>query len=354
MTRWRRSAVWATLLVALALVLTVTLGALHLTRFHESFRSQFESRAALSAQIYAESVGRASDTAHLQTLTQAFVRGDVLFAQIVQNGVVIAEDRTEAALEMELDVMDFRGQLQRRERPLDNGATYFELIRPLNTLGPSAGDDGPTYVRIGFSLERVRSALQSEALLTIGVGLALVLVVGLAAGVYLVRSRPRSAERGHAVADTGSPATTEPAGISGATAHNDETPAEDAPDTTSTASPDGVRVGALRIDPRAKTVSVDDRVVELTPKEYDLVRLLASEPGRVFSNREILDEVWAADNAHAPTSKDVKQYIYLLRQKLERDAGRPELIVTVRGFGYKLATEAPSPHDDDDSGGRDT
>lgn len=341
MTRWRRSAVWAALLVGLALVLTTTLGALHISRFHDSFQAQFESRAALSAQIFAESVGRASDASHLQTLTQAFVRGDVIFAQVVGNGVVVAEDRTEAVLDPELRVMDFQGQVQRRHRTFEDGTAYFELVRPLSSLGSdSAGSGEPSYVRVGFSLERVRSAVQSEALLTIGVGLVLVLAVGLAAGVYLVRVRPGSnpsdvgdtleAER----SQTGPEPTPAPD-----PSESEPTDSEPTPPTPTT---DWHHVGDLKIDPRGKEVYVGDRPVELTPKEYDLVRLLASEPGRVFSNREILDEVWASENAHAPTSKDVKQYIYLLRQKLERDAGRPELIVTVRGFGYKLATEPSS------------
>ena len=332
MTRWRRSAVWAITFVGLTLVLTTTLGALHLSRFHDSFRGQFESRAALSAQIFAESVGQASDGTHLQTLTQAFVRGDVLFAQVVQNGVVIAEDRTEAVLDADLGVMDFEGQLQRRTRTLGNGLPYVELIRPLNALDGSANAEEPSYVRVGFSLERVRSALQSEALLTIGVGLALVTIVGLAAGLYLIRSRPR-ASGDRVERDAPSESLAEPA------------PQPDAGAPTTTDGSDLIRIGALRIDPRGKAVYVDDRVVELTPKEYELVRLLASEPGRVFSNREILEEVWASENAQVPTSKDVKQYIYLLRQKLERDASRPELIVTVRGFGYKLAADASAPTD---------
>lgn len=324
MKRWRRSAIWATLLVGLTLVLTTVLGALHLSRFHESFRAQFESRAALSAQIFTESVGQASDETRLQTLTQAFVRGDVLFAQVVQNGVVIAEDRTESVLDADLEVTDNPGQRQRRQRTLQRGLTYFELVRPLDGQNGSSGSSEPSYVRIGFSLERVNSALQSEALLTIGVGLALVLAVSLAAGLYLVRTRPRAAD---AVPASDSGRAIEPTHANGAStaSHND-----------------WIRLGTLQIDPRGKEVYVDDHVVELTPTEYDLVRLLASEPGRVFSNREILEEVWASQNTNAPTSKDVKQYVYLLRQKLERDAGRPELIVTVRGFGYKLALQGSS------------
>ena len=349
MTRWRRSAVWAALLVGLTLVLTTTLGALHLSRFHDSFRAQFESRAALSAQIFAESIGRASDETHLQTLTQAFVRGDVLFAQVVDNGVVIAEDRTEAVLDTDLHVMDFEGQLQRRSRTLEDGTGYYELIRPLSALNAddATGPAEPTYVRIGFSLERVRSAVQTEALVTIGVGLGLVAIVGLGTGIYLVRSRPRadraSADRDDARSATApSPSTLEPERVS----PESESHGDEAAGPTSTPESERVRVGSLQIDPRGKEVYVDDHAVELTPKEYELVHLLASEPGRVFSNREILDEVWAAENAHAPTSKDVKQYIYLLRQKLERDAGRPELIVTVRGFGYKLAPDVASSERD--------
>jgi DNA-binding response OmpR family regulator len=95
-----------------------------------------------------------------------------------------------------------------------------------------------------------------------------------------------------------------------------------------------ITCGNIRIDDRAKTVTIGAEPVALSPKEYELLRLLASEPGRVFTNEEIINSLWDGGRA---TSSDVKQYIYHLRNKIERDPQVPQLIVNIKGFGYKLA-----------------
>lgn len=102
------------------------------------------------------------------------------------------------------------------------------------------------------------------------------------------------------------------------------------------ARPSVLRVGNLEIDDGLKQVKVDGRIVSLSPKEYELLKLLASEPGRVFSHQEIISEVW--QNKPLISSGDVVKYIYLLREKLEENPDEPKIILTVRGFGYKLAT----------------
>lgn len=98
-----------------------------------------------------------------------------------------------------------------------------------------------------------------------------------------------------------------------------------------------IEVGELSIDDEKKEVRLRGQPVELSPKEYDLLRLLASRPGKVFSHREILEKIWAGSDF--ASSEDVKKYIYLLRNKIEQDPEEPKLILTVRGFGYKLAVE---------------
>lgn len=97
-----------------------------------------------------------------------------------------------------------------------------------------------------------------------------------------------------------------------------------------------VRVGPLSIDDETKEVQVNGERVHLTPKEYELLSLLASRPGRVFSSDEILQHVWA-DRSSGESTEDVKKYIYYLRGKLDRYLGGASSIETVRGFGYKLA-----------------
>ena len=93
---------------------------------------------------------------------------------------------------------------------------------------------------------------------------------------------------------------------------------------------------SLEIDDTRKVVILRGKEVALSPKEYALVGLLSSEPGRVFSRQEILSRLWP-DNRYA-TSQDVQKYVYLLRKRLEDDPSHPKFILTVRGFGYRLAS----------------
>lgn len=95
-----------------------------------------------------------------------------------------------------------------------------------------------------------------------------------------------------------------------------------------------IQLGSLQIDDERKEVRLQGQTIELSPKEYDLLKLLASRPGKVFSHREIIEAIWQ-DNPYA-SSEDVKKYIYLLRNKIEKDVEDPKIILTVRGFGYKL------------------
>ncbi len=95
--------------------------------------------------------------------------------------------------------------------------------------------------------------------------------------------------------------------------------------------------GPVEIDDQAKTVSLDGQQVSLSPREYSLLKLLAGDPGKVFSHQEIIERVWPPDN-RADTS-DVKQYIHLLRSKIESMPGRPALVKTVKGFGYKFEAQ---------------
>ena len=93
-------------------------------------------------------------------------------------------------------------------------------------------------------------------------------------------------------------------------------------------------IGALAVDRRAHRVSLDGTEVALTPKEYDLVALLASDPGRVFTRTEIFDEVWDP-HWYGPT-KTLDVHVASVRRKL----GDPGWIETVRGVGFRLVDPA--------------
>lgn len=95
-----------------------------------------------------------------------------------------------------------------------------------------------------------------------------------------------------------------------------------------------VRSGDLAIDLARHEVSIDGRAVRLTPSELRLLLLLAEQPGRPRSRREILRHLSGADPAGHERACDV--HIANLRRKLERDPSRPERLLTLRGVGYAL------------------
>ena len=91
----------------------------------------------------------------------------------------------------------------------------------------------------------------------------------------------------------------------------------------------------LRLDPGARRVTVDDRAVELTAIEFDLLRVLAEGRGRVLSREQLLEKVWGGEYFGELRVVDV--HLGHVRQKL----GRPELIATVRGVGYRFEDTSP-------------
>jgi two-component system response regulator RegX3 len=94
------------------------------------------------------------------------------------------------------------------------------------------------------------------------------------------------------------------------------------------------KVGGVRVDLGRHMVTVDDKPVQLTPSEFRLCALLAQEPERVFSRRQIMEYLW--DSPYVGDQHACEVHISNLRRKLERDPSKPERILTVRGVGYKL------------------
>jgi len=90
----------------------------------------------------------------------------------------------------------------------------------------------------------------------------------------------------------------------------------------------------VQIDENKKLIQFGDRKIVLTPKEFALFSLLASEPGRVFSAEEIIAHLWS--HRQRPSAANVHQCIYLLRKKIEVDVEQPRWLISVKGFGYKL------------------
>jgi two-component system response regulator RegX3 len=91
----------------------------------------------------------------------------------------------------------------------------------------------------------------------------------------------------------------------------------------------------VTIDLVRHLVTVRGEQVNLTRSEFQLLRLLAARPGQVFERAQIMEELWQSEFDGDERACDV--HISNLRQKIERDAQRPELVLTVRGVGYKFA-----------------
>ncbi|CAM4027621.1 response regulator transcription factor [Bordetella tumulicola] len=97
-------------------------------------------------------------------------------------------------------------------------------------------------------------------------------------------------------------------------------------------------VSGLSIDPVARDATVDDRPLDLTPREFDLLYFFARHPGKVFSRMDLLNQVWGYQ--HEGYEHTVNTHINRLRTKIEADPSEPNRILTVWGRGYKFAAAA--------------
>jgi DNA-binding response OmpR family regulator len=95
-----------------------------------------------------------------------------------------------------------------------------------------------------------------------------------------------------------------------------------------------IEVDGLRIDTARRVVEVDGQPATLTYLEFELLRTLASAPGRVFTRQALLDKLWGGAAFRDPRTIDV--HVRHLREKIERSPSEPEYIFTVRGVGYRF------------------
>ncbi|MGH2862952.1 MAG: response regulator [Solirubrobacteraceae bacterium] len=95
-----------------------------------------------------------------------------------------------------------------------------------------------------------------------------------------------------------------------------------------------LHIGALRIDPGRHVVTLDGRVIECTPAEFRLLEVLGSSPGRVYTRTQLLDHLHGFSNFI--TERTVDGHVKNLRKKIEDDARRPRMLITVYGVGYRL------------------
>jgi len=102
----------------------------------------------------------------------------------------------------------------------------------------------------------------------------------------------------------------------------------------------GLSIGNIKIDQIAHSIIRDGQNIPLTRLEFDLLVALAKEPGRVFTREALLSEVWGY--RPATDTRLVNVHIQRLRSKVERDVENPEIILTVRGVGYKAGVVGSS------------
>ena len=94
-----------------------------------------------------------------------------------------------------------------------------------------------------------------------------------------------------------------------------------------------LQIGDLTIDVAGHSVKRGDTIIPLTPLEFDLLVCLARKPWQVFTREVLLQEVWGY--RHAADTRLVNVHVQRLRAKIEHDPERPEIVLTVRGVGYK-------------------
>jgi len=92
--------------------------------------------------------------------------------------------------------------------------------------------------------------------------------------------------------------------------------------------------GGLTVDLSQRRVSVDGREIKLTPTEYEIIKLLAQNAGRVMTHKQLLKAVWG--NSNYSDTHYVRVYVGMLRRKIENDPAQPKYIITESGIGYRL------------------
>ena len=98
-----------------------------------------------------------------------------------------------------------------------------------------------------------------------------------------------------------------------------------------------VEIGTLSIDLEKRAVHVDGRLVQLTPHEFELLRALARNPGKLMTHSALLREVWGS--AYTKEVQYLRVYMKQLRYKLEKEPAQPKYLLTAPGVGYRLRVD---------------
>lgn len=105
-------------------------------------------------------------------------------------------------------------------------------------------------------------------------------------------------------------------------------------ETAAPAAKSNVKISDIDIDTARHQVMLNGKLLELTPKEFDLLLFLAANKGLVFSREQLLEKVWDFD--YPGDTRTVDVHVRYLREKIESDPAQPTRLITVRGVGYKM------------------
>ena len=277
---------WVLAMGAAGLVLATALVVwLLAARGWEGELADFQARGQAYAAAFAESAItwiQQDDLELLRTAARFRLLGSALFVRVSWDGELLVDEQVGQLPPLPQET----GELA----SLPGGGRFLYLRLAIPSEQTPHG-----WVELGLDAGWLIAKLRGRLLMGIGVGVGVdVALLGTLAFLWLRHRRRRTGEEGASI-----------------------------------------KVGGLEIFEEGKQVYLFGQPVRLSPKQFALLRLLASAPGRVFSDREILREVWP-DSRYA-NSKDVKQYVYLVRQRLGKARpGAEGMIVTVPGFGYKL------------------
>jgi len=97
-----------------------------------------------------------------------------------------------------------------------------------------------------------------------------------------------------------------------------------------------LRVGPVTVDTRRREATLGEETLSLTPTEFRLLSTLAQHAGAAISQEDLVAEVWGDYRQKGGSA--LRRYVWFLRQKIEQDPNQPKLLITVRGFGYRLET----------------
>jgi len=313
---WRGSRIVMGVSVGIILA-TALASAVFLHAYQRVLDEAFQEKSAAYVLAFADAAHAwlaRGDAEAARSAARFLLLGSALYVQVAADGAVVVDERIPSADRLALPAPDPSVATRTLARGSGEGVpAYLDIVVPER--------DGGGYVRLGMDLSPVALRARSATLTAVGVAVAFDVAL-LAALVVLARRRPL----GRRALGTGTAELEEGQGAE-----------RDAP----------CGAGPLTVDEVRKEVRIRGRLIPLTPKQYALLRLLSSAPGRVFSEKEILREVWP-ESTYAD-SKDVKQCVYLLRRRMgEIDPIGTNVVQNAPGFGYRLAL----PTDDSEMTGR--